>query len=498
MKPNPLTFKDQYKTDHRRQYPKGTQFVYSNLTPRSNRYAVKLEGVDDKIAFFGLQYFIRWFLIDTFNDHFFSLPKAQAVGRYKRRLDTSLGKDSVPVDHIEALHDLGYLPISIKALPEGACVNEKVPVLTIVNTLPQFFWLTNFLETVLSNTLWMPSTSATTSRKFRQLFTKYARLTGADEGFVPFQGHDFSARGQSSPQSAAMSGAAHLLPFVGSDTIHAIDLLEDYYGANAETELIGCSVPATEHSVMTMSGPDGELETFRRLITELYPSGIVSIVSDSFDFWQVITEFLPKLKPDIMARKGGPVGDKVVIRPDSGDPVKVVCGDPDAPVGSPQFKGAIECMWDVFGGTTTDKGFKVLDSHCGLIYGDGIDLNRCDGMLKGLMAKGFASTNIVLGIGSFAFQRVTRDQHGWAVKATAGIIDGELREIFKDPKTDDGLKKSARGLLRVDKAGEDYVLTDRVTREQEQGGELREVFRDGKLLYETTLAEIRGRINAGL
>lgn len=498
MKPNPLTFKDQYKTDHRRQYPKGTQLVYSNLTPRSNRYAFKMEGIDDKIVFFGLQYFIKWFLIDTFNEGFFNLPKDKAVSRYQRRLDTSLGKGAVPMDHIEALHDLGYLPILIKALPEGACVNEKVPVLTIQNTHPDFFWLTNFLETVLSSCLWMPSTSATTSRKFVQLFNRYAELTGADKGFVPYQGHDFSSRGQSSPQSAAMSGAAHLLSFVGSDTIHAIDFLEDYYCANADKELIGCSVPATEHSVMTMNGPDGELETFRRLITELYPNGILSIVSDSFDFWQVITEFLPKLKNEIMTRKGGFPVDKVVIRPDSGDPVKVVCGDPDAPVGSPQFKGAIECMWETFGGTMTNKGYKVLDSHCGMIYGDGIDLTRCNDILKGLAAKGFASTNIVLGIGSFAFQRVTRDQHGFAVKATAGMIDNRLIEIYKDPKTDDGLKKSARGLLRVDKVGNDYVLTDRVTREQEAGGELREVFRDGKLLFETSLAEIRARLNAQL
>ena len=499
MNINPLTQIDWYKGDNRRQYPVGTQLVYSNFTPRSTRHATKVEGVNNKVVFFGLQYFIKWFLIETFNEGFFKMPKEKALARYKRRVDTSLGPDAIPLDHIADLHDLGYLPISIRALPEGATVNERVPVLTIENTRPEQFWLTNYLETILSNMLWKASTSATTAYKYKQLLTRYARETGAAEAFVQFQAHDFSFRGMNGPQDAMTSGAGHLTSFVGTDTVPAIDFLEEYYNADAEKELIGCSVPATEHSVMTMSGPDGEFETFRRLITEVYPKGIVSIVSDSFDFWQVITDFLPRLKPEIMARTGGAVGDKVVIRPDSGDPVKIIVGDPNAVVDSPEYKGAIQCLWETFGGTVTEKGFKVLDTHIGLIYGDSITLERAHAILEGLKRKGFASTNVVLGIGSYTYTYTTRDTYGFAMKATAGIVNGETLEIFKDPKTDNGMKKSAKGFLVVvkDKDNE-YIVIDQVPKATAETGALKEVFRDGKLLINHTLAEIRARISSAV
>ena len=205
--------------------------------------------------------------------------------------------------------------------------------------------------------------------------------------------------------------------------------------------MIGGSVPATEHSVMCMGTKDNEIGTFERLITELYPTGIVSIVSDTWDFWQVITEYLPQLKSRIVARDG-----KVVIRPDSGDPVKIIVGDKDAVPGSPEYKGAIECMWEVFGGTVTEKGYKLLDSHIGLIYGDSITLQRQEAILGGLKEKGFASFNVVLGIGSFTYEYVTRDTYGFAMKATYGEVNGEPRNIFKDPKTDDGTKKIRKRL----------------------------------------------------
>ena len=201
---------------------------------------------------------------------------------------------------------------------------------------------------------------------------KYANETvGSDHGFIPWQGHDFSFRGMSGIEDAIMSGAGHLLSFAGTDTIPAIDFLETFYNADCEKELIGGSVPATEHSVMCMGTKDNEIETFARLINVIYPKGIVSIVADTWDFWKVITEFLPLLKQQIIARDG-----QVVIRPDSGDPVKIIIGDAEAEKGSPAFKGAIECMWEVFGGTITDKGYKLLDQHIGLIYGDGITMER--------------------------------------------------------------------------------------------------------------------------
>lgn len=488
MQLSPILLKDGYKVGHKFQYPSGTTLVYSNLTPRKSR----VEGVDE-IVFFGLQYFIKEYLQRQFDEQFFAQPKADIVAQYRRRMDHYLGKDSITVDHIAALHDLGYLPLEIKALPEGSVVPMQVPILTIRNTVPEFFWLTNMLETLMSAILWKPCTSATTARQYLQTFVQYANDTVAenDRSFVPWQGHDFSFRGMSGVEDAVMSGAGHLLSFAGTDTIPAIDFLETYYGANCELELIGGTVPATEHSVMCMGTQDEEIGTFEYLIAEVYPNGIVSIVSDTWDFWQVITDFLPQLRSKILARNG-----KVVIRPDSGDPVKIIVGDPEAPVGSPAYKGAIECLWETFGGVTTERGYRLLDPHIGLIYGDSITPARQLAILEGLKKKGFASYNVVLGIGSYTYEYVTRDTFGFAMKATYGEVNGEGRAIFKDPKTDDGSKRSARGLMAVHKnpvTGR-YEAKDQCTWAEEAQGELKTVFLDGKLLVDQTLGEIRERV----
>lgn len=491
MTTSPILLKDGYKVGHKFQYPAGTTLVYSNLTPRKSRNASSNE-----ILFFGLQYFIKEYLIRQFNEEFFKRPKEEVIKAYARRMDNYLGKDSITYQHIADLHDLGYLPLEIKALPEGSLVPMRVPIFTIRNTQPAFFWLTNMLETVLSAVLWKPSTSATTAFEYLRTFTRFARETvGEDLSFIPWQGHDFSFRGMSGIEDAVMSGAGHLLSFSGTDTIPAIDFLEQYYHADCEKELIGGSVPATEHSVMCMGTQDGEIKTFERLIGEVYPAGIVSIVSDTWDFWQVITEFLPALKERILARNG-----KVVIRPDSGDPVKIIVGDELAPAGSPERKGAIECMWETFGGTITPKGYKLLDSHIGLIYGDSITTERQQAILEGLKRKGFASYNVVLGIGSYTYEYVTRDTFGFAMKATYGEVGGVGRDIFKDPKTDDGTKKSAKGLMQVyrDPATGKLALKDQCSWEEEGQGELKSVFKDGKLLVDWTLADIRKRVRENL
>ena len=250
MNINPLTTCDFYKVGHKPMYPDGTELVYSNFTPRSTRLMPTVDSVDDdRIVFFGLQGFIKWFLKDVFDNNFFKQPKEKVVGRYKRRMDNALGPGSVDVSHIEALHDLGYLPIEIMALPEGSKVDPKVPVFTVHNTKPEFYWLVNYLETVFSNAVWKPSTTATIAYKYRQVLEKYAKMTGTPLEFVGVQGHDFSCRGMSGPYDAAASGAGHLVFFEGTDTISAIDYAEDYYNANSDKELVGCSVPATEHSV---------------------------------------------------------------------------------------------------------------------------------------------------------------------------------------------------------------------------------------------------------
>lgn len=482
---NTLHLADGYKVDHRRQYPEGTELVYSNWTPRKSR----LEN-SDGVVFFGLQYFIKKYLSEDFDTHFFRRPKQDVVNEYRRRISAYLGPDAISYEHVEALHDLGYLPVEIKALPEGVVVPFRVPMFTIKNTIPEFFWITNFLETILSCIIWMPCTSATVAREYRKKLDHYATLTGGDETFVPWQGHDFSFRGMAGLEAAMMSGAGHLLSFTGTDTIPAIDFLERYYGADCEKEIIGGSVPATEHSVMCMGTQDSEIETFRRLISDIYPAGIVSIVSDTWDFWKVITEYVPALKSEILARNG-----KVVIRPDSGDPVKIICGDPAAAPGSPEYKGAVECLWETFGGSVSGKGFKLLDPHIGLIYGDSITLERCENICSQLHDKGFASTNVVFGIGSYTYQYATRDTFGFAMKATYGEVNGEGREIFKSPKTDDGTKQSARGLIRIEGNGEKVSgMKDRVSREDEAGGILNVVYANGKLLREVTLSEIRERL----
>lgn len=477
---NPLLYTDGYKVDHRRQYPDNTTLVYSNWTPRKSR----VEGIEH-VVFFGLQYFIKKYIFEDFQKNFFDKPKAEVVKSYARRIDNYLGPNLVGTKHIEALHDLGYIPMVIKALPEGVSVPIRVPMFTMYNTKPEFFWLTNYFETLLSTTVWLTCNSATLAKQYRKILDHYANETASDLSFVDWQAHDFSMRGMGGLEAAMMSSAGHLLSFAGTDTIPTIDFLEQYYNANSDNELIGATVSATEHSVMCMGTNTGELETFRRLIQDIYPHGIVSIVSDTWDLWKVLTEYLPALKNEIMARNG-----KVVIRPDSGDPVDIICGNPNGKT-EIERKGVVESLWETFGGTVNNKGYKELDSHIGSIYGDSITLDRATQICERLKKKGFASTNVVLGIGSFTYQYNTRDTFGFAMKATYGEVNGVGRSIFKDPVTDDGTKKSAKGLMKVTKENGEYKLYDDVSWEEEKQGEMKEVFKDGNLLVEWSLKEIR-------
>lgn len=502
MSTNPLLACDFYKTGHIAQYPEKTQQVYSNFTPRSSRLAQKLTGIfDEQIVFFGLQRFIKTFLVESFNNDFFYRSCEEVVAEYKRQMDNGLGVGAVDTSHIGALHKHGYLPITIKALPEGSLVDMQVPVLTITNTHPDFFWLPNYLESVMSAELWKGCTTATTAYQYRKLLEQFAEKTGANKDFILWQGHDFSMRGMSGLNDSAMSSGGHLLSFLGTDSIPAIEDLEKYY--RGKETFVGGSVPATEHSVMCMGGKDSEIDTFRRLINDVYPSGVVSIVSDSWDYWKVITEYAVTLKEDILARKENAIGlAKVVFRPDSGDPADIICGTFHGPAGhrrsslTHEQKGSIECLWDIFGGTINAAGYKELNPRVGLIYGDSITLERAKDILERLEAKGFASSNVVFGVGSYTYQYVTRDSYGFAMKATFGVVDGEDRVIFKDPATGAG-KKSAKGLLRVEKENGRFVLHDNQTREQEAKGELKEVFRNGVLLVNDSLADIRTRLHGG-
>lgn len=471
---------DFYKTSHRIQYPEGSQFLYSTFTPRSNAKAPFLHHV----VSFGFQAFIMKYLIHYFNDNFFSRSEFEVVTEYTRFIaDTLQIEDSG--EHIAQLHQLGYLPIRIKAIPEGKSVAIKVPMMTIENTHPDFFWLTNYLETLINVSLWQPITSASIAFAYRKALMQFSEKTCDDNSHLPFQSHDFSMRGMGSLESAETSGAGHLTSFLGTDTIPAISFVEAYYGSK---NLIGTSIPASEHSVMSSHGVD-ELPTFRYLMSK-YPNNMLSIVADTTDFWHNITVNLPLLKAEILAR---PESAKIVIRPDSGDFFAIICGDTTAET-EHERKGLIECLWDIFGGKINNKGYKVLNPHIGAIYGDGVTYEKMVKILEGLETKGFASSNIVFGVGAQTYQRNTRDTLGFAIKATSITINGVEKAIFKAPKTDDGLKKSQKGRVKVITL-DSYV--DGLTALDDFSDDLLElVFENGKLVKETNFDEIRQNISA--
>lgn len=819
---------DSYKQSHYQMYPKDLTKLYSNFTARKSRK----EGIN-KIVFFGLQYYILEYLIKAWNDGFFNLQKEDVIKVHTETVKPFSTGHPV-TKQWENLHELGYLPIRIKAVPEGTRVPIGVPMLTVTNTHPDFAWFVNFIETQLSMVLWMPITSATIADDFKKDLVSWAKETGGDPSFVDFQGHDFSMRGMPGLEAACLSGSGHLTSFKGSDTIPAASFLKEYYGSegfiagsvaacfpdgtevltnkgfklfedldeedlvaqvvdgvsefvtpteyheydfdgdlcsyktdtnlryvdisvtpnhrmvgltkkgkyiikeaqnfNYHSDLSPCistfkvggrssltsyeklliafqadgsfssrtnqytgkktgtipirfslkkerkaerlrlilndckfeftetqyengyysfrvtvpqnellsktftwvdlndvdgnwckefiqelqywdgyksrdtivvysstekynidvvcaicalsnskshcttyydkrvnrkplysicidsditkisggtvqkentyykgkvrcvSVPSgiivvkqneriiisgnSEHSVMSVGGKDDEIETFERLLNT-FPEGILSVVSDTWDLWQVCTEFLPKLKDKILARNG-----KLVIRPDSGDPADIICGKDagySTPMGergklselpnpSPEVKGVVELLWDVFGGTINEKGYKVLDPHIGAIYGDSITSEKGNEICRRLKAKGFCSTNIVFGIGSFSYQFNTRDTFGMAMKATycekeetfyasPESLEPGVRtirqSIFKDPVTDSGEKRSAKGLLAVIKNKEtgELELHQEVDEKTEETGELKVVFEDGRLVVKQSLDQIRNLLN---
>ncbi len=481
---NPALICDFYKISHREQYPNKTEKIYSTWTARSNAHHSSVNYV----VAFGFQGFIVEYLMHYFNENFFYREKSEIIEEYERLIKYTLGVENVATQHIEDLWDLGYLPIEIRAIQEGTRVPMRVPMMSIENTDPRFFWLTNYLETLISNELWLPMTSATIAYEYRVLLDYWARKTGSDKELVQFQAHDFSMRGLSSLESSIHSGAAHLTSFTGTDVIPAVMYLEEYYGADIEKELVGCSIPATEHSVMCAGGMEDEYDTYKRLITEVYPSGMVSIVSDTWDLWNTLEEIIPSLKDEIMARDG-----KVVIRPDSGDPVDIICGNHTDRIlveTDPEYKGVIQLLWETFGGTINEKGYKVLDPHIGAIYGDAITLERADTILSRLEEQGFAASNIVFGVGSYTYQYNTRDTFGFAMKSTFAVVDGKGHQLYKDPITDNGTKKSQKGYVRVFRKL-DGIMYDDEYDEQPEDTMLETVFKDGELVRKTTLEEIR-------
>lgn len=478
----PLFETDAYKLFHVHAYKPGTEYVYSNYTNRSNKY---VPYTNHAVAF-GLQAFIQNYVMDAFED-FFVADEDTVIKLYEARINNVLGPNRIGSDHIRALHRKGYLPLIFKSVKEGTLVPFGVPTLTIENTDPAFYWLTNYIETALSASIWYPSTNATKTIQARKLLEAWAEKTGGNKEFIDWQWHDFSLRGQHSLESGAASGAAHLLLFRGTDNLNTLEWINYFYPG--DNGFIGGSVSATEHSTMTSFGKDHEFDAYEYLI-DTNPEGILSVVSDTYNLWTVITDFLPRLHEKIMARNG-----KLVIRPDSGDPTDILAGTVhELGMGdTPEEKGLIELLWDEFGGVVNDKGFKTLDQHIGAIYGDSINLERAEDIFTRLANKGFASDNIVYGAGSyFAIGQTTRDSLSSAVKATWVQINGEGHDIFKDPITAGGSKKSATGRLAVlkDTDGELY-LVQHATPEQEAVSELQTVWKDGKWVRKQSYADVR-------
>lgn len=467
MNTNTLLATDVYKLGHMEFYPEGTTKIYSYLCARSSRKF-------DKALFFGLQYYLTEYL---------SRPITHAdvdEFLYYRKSILGSNPDGI-VKKVRALAALGHWPVSIKAIPEGTVIENQNALMTIANTHPDFAWAVGFLESLLLK-VWNTTTVATSSRRFYDLFADYADKTSDMEFLIPFQVHDFGYRGCSSEETAALSGAAHLVSFMGTDTVLAVKLAKEVYQAK---EPIGLSVPATEHSVMCAFKKEGEIDAFRRMLKQ-NPTGIVSIVSDTYDFWNVMVNFTRELKAEILARDG-----KVVFRPDSGDPKKILCGDPSAPIGSPAYKGAVRLLDEVFGSKVNSKGYKQLNGKVGLIYGDGMYYERVCDILATLKEMGYASTNLVIGVGGLLLQQHNRDDMGFAVKATFAVVNGEERELFKDPVTDAG-KRSHKGRMMVtrDDCGK-FHTTDQVDSSLEGAGYLWEVFRDGKITRAWTFEQIR-------
>jgi nicotinamide phosphoribosyltransferase len=472
---SPLFDIDFYKVGHVVQYPSDTEQVWSNFTPRSTR----VPGAKG-VVWFGMQYFIKAILGEAWNEHFFDRHLDEVLDTYRAVMKATLGVENPKTDHIERLHAHETLPIEIFSLPEGSFVPLRVPCCVVTNTEDWAYWLPNYIETQLSNILWMPSTSATTARRYREIFTKHALAFGhKDLGFIDWMGHDFSYRGLAGREAAILSGMGHLTQFNGTDTVPAIMAFDHYYSAG-----LGCggSVPATEHSVMCAGLKGGEQETFRRLIEDVYPSGIVSVVSDTWDLWRVVSQYVPNLRDKILARDG-----KVVIRPDSGDPVNILCGDASA--SGPAAKGVLRILAEVMG--TTDG----LINKMAAIYGDSITPERAEAILFRCVTElKLSPFNCVFGIGSYTYQYVTRDTYGWAMKATAVQRGGKVMDIYKDPVTDNGEKKSACGIPAVyHDPFRGFHLVEGVKHDALYRCAFDLVYKDGALIKETNATEVRQR-----
>jgi nicotinamide phosphoribosyltransferase len=472
---NPLLGLDVYKMGHMEQYVPGCNKVYSHLVARSDKHF-------KDVLYYGQQYILKKYL-----SNFITENNIDEHLRYKKHILGSEGKNSRK--QLMDLLKLGYFPLHIKSVPEGTVIPTKQVLQTIVSTHDDFYWLPGFFESLILK-VWFPTTVASCVYKYRKLVEEKYNLVDLENHFKKdYVIHDFGYRSDSSEESAAISGSAFLLSFYGSDTVSSIPFILDFYNGTLEENIMK-SVPASEHSVMCSFGREDELSAFENML-KLYPDGIVSIVSDTYNVYKVLTEFATKLKPQILSREG-----KVVFRPDSGNPEYIICGNPEAEEGSLEWKGAIRLLDEVFGHTINKQGLKLLNDKVGLIYGDGQYYERYERTLNKLIEMGYSPENLVIGVGGI-MRNHSRDTLGFALKATYVEVNGEPIEIMKDPITDIG-KKSLKGLMRLDYENNKFITKDQVSWEEESGGLLESFYHNGKIVKEYSFKEIRERVKNSL
>lgn len=482
---NPMLLCDFYKTVH-------SDMINPKMTKSMSYYTPRMSRVNrwDKVVMFGVQMFCKTWLIDYFNENFFELSEDEVVGEYTRVLDATLGKGIYGTEKIRKLHRLGYLPIEIIALPEGTMVPVHVPMFGITNTHDDFAWLPQALESLISAEMWYPQITATVGKTYRDIVNKYYAETVEDDVPRARALGAFDFRGDMCVDAALMAGAGWCLSFLLTATVPAIPYLENIFNCDCTKEPVAFGSVSTEHFVMCSNyAVDGDEITFlRKMLTELYPNTSFSCVLDSYDYWNVIDNILPQLHDEIMAHNGC-----MLMRGDSGDCVEVVT--------KTVFK-----LWEQFGGTVNSKGYKVLDPHVKAIYGDSITVQRCEEIYEILKNAGFACSNVALGVGSFSMHCIeednilkpfTRDTFSSCIKACYAEVDGKCYPVFKNPK-DGGFKKSQKGLCYVYEEDGALKYKDGYTSLDIPDGNLLEtVFKDGKMIKDYTLNEIRQRLNGG-
>ena len=453
MKKNILLTTDSYKLTQFKQYPPKTEVVYSYFESRGGKFP--------KTLFFGLQYFLKEYL----EGKVVTMEKIVEADLFAK---AHFGRDDCfnlkGWMYILEKHK-GKLPVSIKAVPEGTLVPVSNVLMTIENTDPKCWWLTNYLETLLVQ-VWYPITVATQSHYMKNIMIKNLEETG-DPSLVDFKLHDFGFRGVSSVESAGIGGAAHLINFKGTDTLAGITVARDYYGE----PMAGFSIPASEHSTITAWGKENEVKAFENMLDK-YPKGLIACVSDSFNIYKACRVLWGKeLKDKVIARDGC-----LVVRPDSGEPTEIV----------PQV---LHILGEKFGFETNKKGYKVLPPFLRMIQGDGIDYEMFQKILDKIKSEGWSGDNIAFGSGGGLLQKLNRDVCRFAFKCSSVTIDGKEIDVWKDPVTSKG-KISKAGRLALIQENGDYKTAPKGSKEDV----LAEVFRDGKVVKEYTFKEIRERV----